>query len=103
MGNALHEASGIVFDNGDGSAVHSHRVSLYFRRLVRRLGMPGTRLHDLRHHAASAALNAGVPMLNVSRALGHSRVGTTADLYGHADDLSEATDAVGADIAWGDR
>jgi len=99
----LSEAGGLVFDNGHGEAVHPNRVTLYERRLRKRLGMTGVRLHDLRHHAASAALNAGVPMLKVSRMLGHSRISTTVDLYGHEDDLSEATDAVGADIAYGDR
>lgn len=103
--DTLAEAGGLVFDNGDGSAVHPNRVSQYERRLRDRLGMSGVRLHDLRHHAASAALTAGVPDLTVSRMLGHSRTSTTKDLYGHVmpEDLSAASEAIGRGIAWGDR
>jgi integrase len=73
---------------------------LYFRRLRTRLNMPDLRLHDLRHHAARTALDAGVPMHKVQLMLGHSRVSTTVDIYGQTDDVTEATDAVGAGIAY---
>ena len=51
-------------------------------------GCPGTlavapRIHDLRHSFASWQLGRGVPLLDVSRSLGHSTVTTTADRYGH--------------------
>lgn len=42
------------------------------------------RLHDLRHFVATELLNAGVPAKTVAGRLGHSRVATTTDLYGHA-------------------
>jgi integrase len=101
----LAGAGGLIFDNGDGSPIHPSRLTLYFRRLTTRLGMQGVRLHDLRHHAASAALTAGVPDITVSRMLGHSRTSTTKDLYGHVmpEDLSAASEAIGRGIAWGNR
>jgi Phage integrase family len=43
--------------------------------------LPPIRLHDLRHTAASLALQAGVPMKVVSEQLGHSSLGITADTY----------------------
>jgi hypothetical protein len=39
------------------------------------------RTHDLRHTAASLALQAGVPMKVVSEQLGHSSLAITADTY----------------------
>lgn len=40
------------------------------------------RMHDLRHTAASMMLTAGVPLIVVSRQLGHSSVATTDKIYG---------------------
>jgi site-specific recombinase XerD len=39
--------------------------------------------HALRHTFASDLLGAGVPMLKVSRWLGHASIQTTVDTYGH--------------------
>jgi integrase len=38
---------------------------------------------DLRHNAASLMLNNGVPVIVVSRRLGHSQPSITLDVYGH--------------------
>jgi integrase len=43
-------------------------------------------VHTLRHSAASAMLVGGVPLLTVSRMLGHSSVSITGDIYGHITD-----------------
>jgi integrase len=50
-----------------------------------RNGMPalhGVRLHDLRHTAAVAWLAAGVPVVQVSRWLGHAQPTITINVYG---------------------
>jgi len=52
-------------------------------RLLRRVGLRGVRLHDLRHTYASLLLQAGEPMLYVKEQLGHSSIQVTVDLYGH--------------------
>src|SRR5438093_13513811 len=67
--------------------------------------VPGARLHDLRHFAATEALKAGVPDLNVSRMVGHSRTSTTKDLYGHVipEDMSAAATAIGDALGAWDR
>ena len=53
------------------------------------------RIHDLRHTAASWWLQAGVPIINVSRRLGHESIKTTVDTYGH---LSPEQDAAMDDV-----
>ncbi len=53
------------------------------RRLSERVGCPGARVHDLRHAHATMLLEAGVSPRTVADRLGHSRVSTTLDIYGH--------------------
>jgi integrase len=58
-------------------------------------------IHDLRHTAASLMIAAGQDISAVSRILGHEKVSTTVDIYGHlrpgAQD--EALSALGAALA----
>lgn len=49
--------------------------------------------HALRHTCGSWMLNAGVPMMTVSRHLGHENYQITADIYGHVDRTSHAAAA----------
>jgi len=93
---------GLVFDNKDGGAVHPDRLGMYFRRLTKRLGMEGVRLHDLRHAALSSAMRAGIPPLIVSRMAGRSRSTFTMDQYGHVapSDALAAVEAIGEAVAW---
>ena len=49
-----------------------------------RSGLGALRLHDIRHTAATLALAAGVPVLDVSEMLGHSSATVTLTVYGHA-------------------
>ena len=46
-------------------------------------GLPVIRFHDLRHTAASLMLNHGIPVIVVSRRLGHAKPSITLDVYGH--------------------
>jgi len=51
--------------------------------LVDKDGKPAFSPHDLRHYFASTAIADGVPILEVSRWLGHRSIQITADTYGH--------------------
>lgn len=53
------------------------------RSKSRAAGLERFRLHDLRHTHASLLLLAAVPIHVVSQRLGHARIQTTLDLYGH--------------------
>ena len=46
--------------------------------------LPKIRFHDLRHTAASLMLNRGVPVLVVSKILGHANPSVTLSIYAHA-------------------
>lgn len=53
------------------------------KRALRETGLPKIRVHDLRHTAASALLQAGVHPKVVQDMLGHSSITTTMDTYSH--------------------
>ena len=57
------------------------RFNRRFVALAAEHGLPPIRLHDLRHGAASLALQAGVDLKVVSDQLGHSSIVLTADTY----------------------
>ncbi len=54
-----------------------------FRLLVERAGVPGVRLHDLRHYVATRLLAAGVDVRTVAGRLGHRNASTTLNVYAH--------------------
>lgn len=64
-----------------------------FRAACDLAGMPGLHFHDLRHSAASAMLNAGVPLFTVGAVLGHKSSASTKRYAHHA--TQSLRDAVG--------
>lgn len=56
-------------------------VSQWWRRNRDRLGLPGTRVHDLRHFVASQLLAAGVDTVTVQARLRHASATTTLAFY----------------------
>jgi integrase len=55
-----------------------------------RAELPKIRFHDLRHTAATLMLADGVPLVTVSKILGHSSPAVTANIYAHALAKSQA-------------
>jgi site-specific recombinase XerC len=73
--------SGFVFTRLDGQPFAPEYLYRRFVKLVAKYGLPPIRLHDLRHGAASLALQAGVDLKVVSDQLGHPSIVITADTY----------------------
>ena len=73
-------------------AVPARTVQTWFLWACRQLGLADVRLHDLRHSAASAMINAGVPLYTVGAVLGHKSAAST-QRYSHLD-TSTLADAV---------
>lgn len=71
----------LVFTTSTGAPIHGTNVLPPFRRALTRAGLPRVTLHALRHSYAAIALGAGVPLIVVSRTLGHSSIRITADIY----------------------
>ncbi|MEP7378810.1 MAG: site-specific integrase [Chloroflexota bacterium] len=87
--NVAHVAAGGAWQNVDqlaftdtiGRPLGGSYVSHAFHRLLDAAGLPSIPFHGLRHSAASALLAQGVPLIEVSRMLGHSTISITADTY----------------------
>jgi len=75
------EPSGYVFTNLRGQPLHPEYLYYALKKLIQRADLPPIRLHDLRHTAASLALEAGADLKVVSDQLGHSSIVLTADSY----------------------
>jgi len=73
----------LIFTNAIGGPLDSRNLLRDFKKMLRDANLPMIRFHDLRHMAASLMLNHNVPVLVVSRMLGHSRPSITLDVYGH--------------------
>lgn len=74
------------------------RPAKAFERICARAGIDGFTIHDLRRTWASVAVNAGVPLFTVSKALRHSSPSVTAARYAHLQDkaLIDANALVGS-------
>jgi len=73
----------LVFARIDGSPIPPDSFSQSWRRLARRNGFHGIRLHDARHTHARLLLKQDVHPKTVQERLGHSTIPTTLDIYSH--------------------
>ncbi len=73
----------LIFPSTIGTPMDSVALRKSFKSLIKQAGLLEIRFHDLRHTAASLMLNYGVPVIVVSRRLGHSKPSITLDVYGH--------------------
>jgi integrase len=71
-----------------------------WKALAKRAGLPGVRIHDLRHTHASYGAGAGLGLPIIGKLLGHTQASTT-QRYAHldADPLRIASNRIGTDIA----
>jgi integrase len=77
-----------------------------WQAIITRAGLPGLRIHDLRHTHASIGVGAGVGLPIIGRLLGHTNVDTTAKYAHLADDpVRRASERIGSELsaAMGER
>ena len=77
------EEHGLIFTNQTGGYLSYRTVYDCFKRIVRNIGAPATRFHDLRHTFATHALTSGVDAKTLSGILGHTNASFTLDTYTH--------------------
>lgn len=98
-------ASEYVVPSKNGTAILPSTLTRTWTNIRNRIpGFERVRLHDLRHSAASDAINAGVPLAVVGKILGHKKPSTTAR-YAHISDkaLKEGVQVMGEAITRNSR
>ena len=73
----------LIFPSTIGTPLDLRNLLRDFKETLEKVGLPEIRFHDLRHTAASIMLKHNIPVLTVSRILGHSKPSVTLDVYGH--------------------
>ena len=73
----------LVFTDETGNHLADQTVYKHFKKIMASIGLPETRLHDLRHTYAVMALQAGDDVKTVQEQLGHYTAAFTLDVYGH--------------------
>ena len=77
------QENGLIFPSNVGTPMNPSNLHRDFHKVLEAAGIPRIRFHLLRHTAASLMLNNGVPVIVVSKILGHVKPSTTMDIYGH--------------------
>ena len=93
--------SGHVFTTTIGTPLHAASVTRAFHRALVRAGLPRSRLHDLRHTAATFLLAQGFTLEDVKNLLGHSSIVLTSNTYGHVLEQRQQQVARGMDAVLG--
>ncbi len=73
----------LLFCEYDGKPLIPATIRQYWQRLIKRLGYPHIRFHDMRHTHATLMLKQGISPKVIQERLGHATISTTLDIYSH--------------------
>lgn len=73
----------LVFTNRCGDFLSYRTVYDCFKRIVKEMGVPSLRFHDLRHQYAVLSIKNGDDIKTIQSNLGHATAAFTLDVYGH--------------------
>jgi integrase len=90
---------GLVFPSEIGTPMEPRNLSRHFASLRVAAGVPGVRLHDLRHIVVSVLMDLGVPPHVVQAIARHSDVKITLQIYAHTN-LAAMREALGKLDEW---
>ncbi len=83
VGPTYHDQS-LVFATTKGTPLDAQNVvNRSFKPLLKRVGLPNIRWHDLRHTCATLLLSRGTHPKLVQHLLGHASIQLTLDRYSH--------------------
>lgn len=86
----------LVFCTQVGTPIEPRALNRDFDKLRERAGLPGVRLHDLRHTVVSLLLDLGTPPHIVQAIARHADIDVTMTIYAHTnlDAMRQALDAI---------
>ena len=82
-----------IYVNEIGEIIKPGFLTAHFAAVLRENDMPHIRFHDLRHSCASLLFAQGVSLKEIQAWLGHSTIGTTANIYTHLDENNKLSSA----------
>ena len=80
-GTAWSNPMNLVFTDESGYRLTKSVVYRTYKALVKSIGRPEARFHDLRHSSASFLINAGFNLKEIQEWMGHSDIATTGNIY----------------------
>ncbi len=83
MAGSAWQNNNYVFCNEIGEPLCAHTIYNNYKRIVTEMGIPKSRVHDLRHSYAVASIMSGDDIKTVQENLGHATAAFTLDRYGH--------------------
>lgn len=92
-GSSWHNEYNMIFTRSNGMFVRFKTLYVHFKAIVKQMGRPEVRFHDVRHSCATLLLAHGVPLKQIQEWLGHSDFSTTANIYAHLDAASKQKSA----------
>ena len=87
----------LVFTKEDGSPLCQVTVYKHFKDAAAKAGIPGTRVHDLRHQFATKLLESGVDMDTMAKAMGHTDPSFSIKRYVNATQKARRESALAVD------
>lgn len=78
-----YEELDLVICAQNGAPYHPRNLTRTFNILIKKANLPHIRFHDLRHTHAALMIAQNEPMKLIANRLGHSKITTTMDTYGH--------------------
>ena len=74
---------GLMWHQENGDPLFHYECQLELDRITKEAGVPRLTLHGLRHTQATVLAHLGIAPQIIQRRLGHSKIGTTMDIYAH--------------------
>lgn len=87
------EYLGYIYVNEIGDMMKPSFLTAHFSAVLKENNLPHIRFHDLRHSCASLLFAQGVSLKEIQAWLGHSTIGTTANIYTHLDENNKLSSA----------
>ena len=75
-----------IFTNELGEHLSVDTIYGCYKRIVKKIGIPDARVHDLRHTFAVISIQEGDDLKTVQQNLGHATAAFTLNVYGHVSD-----------------
>jgi len=85
MAGGRWDGRDFVFTTPSGKPIDSANDRKAWVALLRAAGVPYRKLHCARHTTATLMHSHSVPLLTISRVLGHASISTTAEFYAHVE------------------